>query len=286
MRKRPAAITVVAPIAPANAAPSVPRARGDVHLGVKVRDGRSVIGDLRMAGSLKVLFPRQVTPDLPAVLVNTAGGVTGGDRMELAATVDAGAHLCLTTQAAERAYAAPTDQTGLVTTTVQVGEGARLHWLPQEMILFDGCRLQRRLDVDLAEGSRLLLAETLVFGRTARGEVVRSGLLDDSITVRRNGVPLVMDRIRMADDMAAHLARSGVAAGAGTVGTVIYVAPDAEAHLEPVRSHLGEAGGASLLAEDTLLIRLTAPDSFDARQIMVPLLTELSASALPKTWML
>ena len=61
-----------------------------------------------------------------------------------------------------------------------VEPGAALEWLPQETILFDGARLERRLRAELAEGAALLAAETLVFGRAARGERMRSGALLDA----------------------------------------------------------------------------------------------------------
>ncbi len=53
-----------------------------------------------------MLFPRPDTAALTAVLLNTAGGLTGGDRFSVSATAADGSRLTLTTQAAERVYRA------------------------------------------------------------------------------------------------------------------------------------------------------------------------------------
>ena len=63
---------------------AVPRARGAVELSSKAFEGRSVLAGLRQSGAFKVLFPRS-QGTLQAILINTAGGVTGGDRFALEA---------------------------------------------------------------------------------------------------------------------------------------------------------------------------------------------------------
>ncbi len=255
-------------------------------LTAKRRGAASVIGDLRQAGSLKLVFPRPAGVALDAVIVNTAGGVTGGDRFNLTATALPGTALHLTTQAAERAYRAQPGEVGRITTRLTVGAGARLHWLPQETILFQGADLCRRLTVDLAPDARLLLCEPLVFGRTAMGETLTAARLNDRIDVTRDGVPLFRDAAHLSGDIAAHLARPFTANGAAALACVLYVAADAEAHLDPVRALLGPAAGASLLRRDTLVVRILARDSFVLRQTLIPVLTHLSDGPLPRPWMI
>ena len=89
------------------------------------------------AGSLRVRFPNsQSDGALDAVIVNTAGGMTGGDRFELGIDVGAGARLSVTTAAAEKIYRSlgPDTEVGI---KLAIGDGAALVWLPQETILFD-----------------------------------------------------------------------------------------------------------------------------------------------------
>lgn len=246
----------------------------------------SVIGDLAQSGSLKCLFPRGDDTGLQAVLLNTAGGVTGGDRFATRLRADPHSRLTTTTQAAERIYRASPGETGHVTTRITVGQSARVNWLPQETILFDGCALDRLLAVDLGADASVLLAETLIFGRAAMGETLRSASLRDRIEIRRLGDTVYLDAMALHGDIAARLARPGIADGAGALATVVLAAPGAEAHLDPVRAMLPDTGGVSLIRHDLLALRLLAADSWDLRRSLVPVLTRLNHAPLPKCWMI
>jgi urease accessory protein len=274
------ATTLEAPLA------SQPRARGAVRLESKPRDGQTVLAGLHQSGSLKLLFPRSPGPDLQAVLVNTAGGVTGGDRFSVAARAARKTTLTLTTQAAERGYKAQQGETAQIRNRLTVESGASLNWLPQETILFQNAALNRRLSVDLGRTARLLCCEALIFGRMAMGERITSAYLRDEIRITRAGAPLFLDSFTLSGDIAAHLSRPTVAAGARAIASMIYIAPDAEAHLPRVRMILGTSGGASLIGPDLLFARLLAADGYGLRQRLIPLLTRLAGAALPKPWMI
>ena len=66
----------------------IPRSQGKGVLSSKLLEGRSVIDDFRCSGALRVLFPR-ATKDLPAILINTSGGLTSGDQFSFDATAGA-----------------------------------------------------------------------------------------------------------------------------------------------------------------------------------------------------
>lgn len=260
------------------------RAQGEVSLAAKSRDGCTALRRLRQSGSLRCLFPRNAGHALQAVLLNCAGGVTGGDRFSVSARAEAGTTLTLTTQAAERIYRASPGEKGRIETRLDVAEGARVNWLPQETILFDGCSLERSLTVDLKEGAALLLAEPLVFGRLEMGETLTSAHVLDRIEVRRAGVPIYLDRIRLAADVQAQLDRPGVAGGARAMASLVYVASDAEAQLAMLRRCLPRHAGASLIHEDVLVMRLLASDGNEMRSRLVPKLNHLSHGGLPRCW--
>lgn len=272
------------PISPQSAAPAVARAQGEVSLAVKARDGGTTLRKLRQSGSLKCLFPRNDRRALQAVLLNCAGGVTGGDRLSLAARAEAGTTLTLATQAAERIYRALPGERGRIETRLDVAEGARVNWLPQETILFEGCSLERSLTIELQEGATLLLTEPLVFGRLAMGETLASARVLDRMEVRRAGVPIYLDRIRLAGDVQAQLDRPGVAGGARAMASLVYVAPDAEAQLAMLRDFLPHHAGASLIHEDVLVMRLLSHDSNEMRSRLVPILNHMSHDGLPRCW--
>src|SRR4029077_12089900 len=71
------------------------------------------------------------------IIVHPPGGIAGGDRVELHAVVEAGAHAQLTTPGATRWYrnAGPPEKQRIA---FHVAEGASLEWLPQGTIVFDG----------------------------------------------------------------------------------------------------------------------------------------------------
>ncbi|APE45407.1 urease accessory protein [Sulfitobacter alexandrii] len=249
-------------------------------------EGVTRLSRLRQSGAMKLILPRVFRPDVEAVIVNTAGGVTGGDQLALAATARPGACLTLSTQAAERIYRAQPGETGRVATTLTVGQGARINWLPQETILFDHAALDRRLKVDLARDATFLMVETLVFGRAAMGEVLGNAHLRDRIAIDRDGAPLFRDGIALDGDVQAHLARPAIAGGAGAVATVVLAGVAADGFLAPLRALLPRDAGASLLPGGVLVARLLAADSFELRRALIPALLLLNDGRLPLNWRL
>ena len=262
----------------------VPRSIGALTLSTKSRNRRSGIDRLRTSGATKIVFPRR-RDAVEAIMLNTSGGLTGGDRFEAVAIAGAESHLILTTQAAERAYRS-TSGFARVGTRLSVTAGAKLHWLPQELIVFDGAALERRLDVDVTEGAEVVLVEPVVFGRHAMGETQICGTFRDQITLCCDGTPIYWDRINLSGDISARLDRSAIANGMTALASALYFGPRAEALLPMIRQVLPETGGASLVAPNLLTIRLMAEDSYLLRQSLVPVLERLTDAALPKSWSL
>lgn len=279
--------TIAAAREPVPQAMSQPRAIGAGRLSVCADDaGVTRLKDLRQSGSMRLVFPQTYAPHAEVVIVNTAGGITGGDRFSLDVEVQAGAQLNLTTQAAERAYRAQPSEVGEVANTLLVRDGGRLNWLPQELILFDRSALRRRLDVTLEGDARLLMVEPVVFGRAAMPEVLRDVMFRDRIAIHRDARPIYLDGLDLSADATAHLARSCIANGAGAMASVVLAAPEAQSHLSAVRALLPPTAGASLLARDVLVVRLLARDSFELRRSLVPLLEQLLTTDLPTSWRL
>jgi urease accessory protein len=264
---------------------SPPRALGAVALSARAAEGAMRLGRLRQEGCLKALFPRAGGPWLEAVTLNTAGGLTGGDRLALSAGAGEGARLLLTTQAAERAYRAASG-TALVEARLDVAPGGRIDWLPQETILFDGANLDRRLHLDLAGDARALVVEPVILGRLARGERLTAARFRDRWEVRRDGRLLLLEAQRLEGDVHALMDRAAIGGGARAYATLLYAGPDAEARLRPLRALLPPEAGASCPTEGLLIARLLAPDGFALRAALIPLITSLTGSPLPKVWRL
>ncbi|MEO0401816.1 MAG: urease accessory protein UreD [Pseudomonadota bacterium] len=272
--------------APITAAPlAQPRAIGSLRLSTKAQGGRTALDELYQQGASKAVFPR-APKGMTAVLLNTSGGVTGGDRFDTVATAGAGTHLTLTTQACERAYRAQPGETGRISTTLSVQENATLWWLPQETLVFDGCALERHLTCDVAPSGRALIVEPMCLGRIAMGECQVTGFMRDRITITRAGAPLVQDAWAMQGDMTAHMARAATGNGAAAMVSLTLVAPEAVGQLDPVRALLPDTGGASLLADDILVLRCLAPSGYDLRRTLLPILDHLTGGTLPLAWRL
>lgn len=262
----------------------LPRADGEVRLSAKSTPRGTAIGTLYQRGALKAVFPRSL--DFTAVMVNTAGGVTGGDQFSLSAVAEAGSALTLTTQAAERAYRARPGETGRITTRLQIEAGARLSWLPQETILFDGAGFERAMRVDMAADAHLLLVEPLILGRAAMGEARVEARMSDRIEIYREGALFYRDAWHMAGDVTGHFQRAALGAGARAMATLVVVSHTAEAQLETLRAHLGPHGGASLRQPGLVLARILAEDGYQLRKRLLPALDFLTGARLPTCWRL
>jgi urease accessory protein len=268
--------------------PSLQRTAGRLNAAF-VRDdaGRTRLRTLYQEGAFKgrlPAIPGQVRPEL--VLLNTAGGLTGGDTMAARIDIGDGATTDITTQAAEKIYRS-TGADVRVDTTIDVGAGAEAHWLPQETILFDGARLDRRLTIDLAADARLLAVEPVLFGRAAMGERMQFGMFRDRWQVRRDGALVFADATRLAASVDDTLARAAVTNGGVAMATVLYVADDCETRLDAVRAIMARHGGdAGASAYDGLLLaRLVAPTGEQLRRVLVPVLETLrDGRALPRPW--
>ncbi|MHC2254252.1 urease accessory protein [Bradyrhizobium embrapense] len=261
------------------------RAQGAVRFGVHRKDGTTRRGDLHESGSLRVRFPSPEDDGLSAMFVNTAGGIAGGDRFEIAIAAGEGARLTLTTAAAEKVYRAP-GAAARLDIALKVADGAHLSWLPQETILFDRARIHRRFDIDLAEGASLLLCESVVFGRAAMGETMRHGEFVDRWRMRRGGRLVFAETIRLDGEIGEKLARPAVAGGGCAIGTALIV-PGDEALVARIREASDGFGGEVGISawNGFAMARFCAQDAARLRADMMAVLGRASLVPLPRLWL-
>jgi urease accessory protein len=256
------------------------RARGRIALAVAAMDGVTCRTRVAEAGSLRVRFPN-TRSGLEAVIVNTGGGMTGGDDFTINIDAGAGARLVAGTAAAEKIYRSTGPDTAM-SVRLNVGAGARLAWLPQETILFDRARLKRRIDADLADDASLVMAEAVLFGRAAMGETMREGLWADTWRLRRGGRLVFAENVRLDGDIAARLARPASAAGGIALATVL-IAPADETTLATVRA-LDFSGEAGISAWNGIAVaRLVARDGASLRRDLIAILAALG-QRVPRLW--
>jgi urease accessory protein len=264
------------------------RAVGKLSLVVeRADDGAHALRDLAQSGCARLLFPaRRAADPLEAVIVNTGGGLTGGDLFELRAEVAAGAETVFTTQAAEKIYRSD-GSFATVATRISAATGAQLSWMPQEMILFEGGALRRTLDVSLDDGASALLAESVVLGRAAMGERLDQARLTDSWRVRRGGKLVFAEETRVENGWTQAFARKAALGGeAAGYATVVLVDAEAEMRIDDVRGLLSsqavEAGASAF--DGMLVVRLIAHSGLALRRAIAASLELLAGRALPRIW--
>jgi urease accessory protein len=258
------------------------RAAGRLALSVAAIGGMTRRRQVYEDGPLRVRFPNAGDGALEAVLVNTAGGIAGGDRHDLAVSVESGAALTITTAAAEKIYRS-LGPAAEITAQLSVAAGARLSWLPQETIMFDQARLKRRIDVELAADAALLMAEAVVFGRSAMGEAVARGAFSDCWRVRRGDRLVFAETVRLDGAIADKLAAPAVANGGIAIATVLAV-PGDDAMVERVRAQAygGEVGVS--VWNGLAVARLCAKDGARLRHDLMAVMTAMGG-ALPRLWL-
>jgi len=261
------------------------RARGFARFGFVPGCDGPRLTDLRQQGCAKLMLPKVHGPVPEAVFLNTAGGLTGGDRLTLTGKIGDGCHVTATTQTAERGYASASGAAS-VYVDFAVGADARLDWLPQETILFDRAAIDRKTRIDLGPGAEVLLAETICLGRHAMGETVHELALTDRREVTRGGSPVWLDPLRLnsADGEFSSVARLG---SNRVISTIALVAQGAEDGVEPLLARL-EAHPDLMTAvsgwDGRLVARLASRDLFPLKRALVAALTHLRGVPMPRVW--
>ncbi|MCK7614457.1 urease accessory protein UreD [Roseibium sediminicola] len=264
------------------------RVNGEARLRFRQAAGCTRLADLYQAGSAKIRFPKVYDAPPTAVLINTAGGLTGGDRMVLSIGADAKTHAIVTSQTAERAYRSAAGSAE-VTVGFTLEPGAFLEWLPQETILFQASRLKRRISAALTGDARLLMLESAVLGRKAMGEQVTSVLFRDSWRILRDGRLVFADDLRFDGDPARFLKGKATGHGSLAIATMVDCALDAEDRLARARSLLDDLTGTRTQAAASawngiLAARFVAEDGQALRATLTRFLTGYRSAELPRVW--
>lgn len=273
-------------------APPLERVAGATRIVCARRGERTTLCDLYQKAPCRVLFPHVEAGDpFTAVLLTTSGGLTGGDRLDIAVEIGAGATATVTTQAAEKVYRSLGDDCA-VRVALAIADDAWGEWLMQETILFDGARLSRCTEADVAPRGRLLAVESLVFGRAAMGETFRRGHVHDVWRIRRSGRLVWTDALKLEGDVAAERHKPFGFGGAAACATLLYVGADAARHLDCARQAIARSGvsGGATSFDGVMIVRLLASDAAHLRAGVAYCLARLRAAIaglperLPRVW--
>lgn len=166
-------------------------------------------------------YPAAAPYTCQSVIVHTAGGMVGGDRLDMLITAEPNTQALVTTAAAHKVYRSQGDWVNQAI-QLKVGAGACIEWLPQELILFNGGLFQQSLRVDLEPGGVWLGWDITRFGRSARGETLQAGEWRSQTEIWQAGIPLWIDRQQLLGGSEALNSRNGLA-GYPVVGTFLLL---------------------------------------------------------------
>jgi urease accessory protein len=240
-----------------------------------------VAADAFQSGALRVRFPRAADTVPEAVLLNTAGGLTGGDSLSIQIALEPGAEAIVASQACEKIYRASSGDVRL-RTDIRLADDAALDYLPQPTIVFDKARLHRETKVHLDERSRFLGLEAAILGRTAMAEEFRDGALRDVWMVRRASRLVFADALMLTSRLSGPWALDQARAYAN----LIYAAPDSESRIDEMRKILRDGSGVSAASawNGLLVTRFMARDYYTLMQDLARVLRAFRGRLLPRLW--
>lgn len=269
-------------------APGLQRVRGTARIRFAEVTGQTRLQDLYQSGSAKVRLPKVYDEPTTAVLINTAGGLTGGDRLDYDIAIGTGAHAIVTTQTAERAYRS-LGTSAEVTSRLTVERDATLEWLPQETLLFNCSSVSRKITADLTGNARLLLLESLVLGRAAMGEQLDKVFFTDRWRIRRNGKLVFADDVRLNGNPEEFFQGPATGSGAQAMATLLDCGPNTEDRLENARACLAAVSQPAVQCAASawngqLILRFLSADSRSLRLSLIDFLENYRSNRLPRVW--
>lgn len=247
----------------------------------------SRIGRDFQSGCLKVRSLRPTPDGVPTIaLINTAGGLTGGDELNQNVRWHCQTHACVTTPAAEKIYRS-TGGDALIATRLHIANEAHAEWLPQETILFDGGRIERSLEIELEGTATIVACDGVVFGRLARDEVLGPGYFSDTLKVSRDGRLILFDRTRVDGPIHAWLDGTSTGRGSRAAGMVLVSCARPEALLTEIREALANMAclsGASHV-RGLIHVRLLARNDIELRAALSGIVAlALDGRPVPRNW--
>lgn len=224
---------------------------------------KTVLVSARHYGPLTVqrpFYPEDDTCHL--YLLHPPGGIVGGDELETNVTLEANSHALITMPGASKFYRSHGPQ-ALLNQRFELGENAFLEWLPQDTIFFPSARAKLHSVFHLHDTSRLMAWELLCLGRPVIGETFDSGEIANRLEVWKDGAPLLIERLQLADGDLRTVAQQP------WIGTLLFY-PANESELEIVRDKLAplDAYAGATLTEGLLTVRFLSHDNLRCQRAM------------------
>jgi len=143
---------------------------GQGHVGFAQVDGATAVVRCHARSPLQILVPRHRGRSAWAFLATLGGGLVSGDQVGIDVDVGPGATALLASQAETKVYRSLGGAEAVQALHARVGRDGALAVLPEAVSPFAGARFAQEQRYELEEGASLLLLDSVVAGRTARGE--------------------------------------------------------------------------------------------------------------------
>jgi urease accessory protein len=163
------------------------------RLGFERAGARTAVATAYADSPLRILTPRNHGAAAWAYTSTLGGGLVGGDHLTLDLTLGPGAQAFVSTQGPTRVYRSVCGCESEV--RARVAAGAALVLTPDPVSCFAGARYRQRTQIDLAASASLATWDVLAAGRVARGERWAFARYLASLSVRREGAPLVEEAL-------------------------------------------------------------------------------------------
>ena len=126
-------------------------------------------------------------------ILHTAGGLVGGDLLELEANLEQNSKVLLTTSSAQKVYGSvgrskinPEGTFSKQKNLINILDNSHLEYLPQETIIFANGLYEQKFKVSISETSSFLFTDLIRLGRSSSGESIESGVFRSKLEIMRN----------------------------------------------------------------------------------------------------
>jgi len=242
------------------------------------------ITKLFQSGSSKVLFPNSYNKNNELVLINTTGGVTCNDTIHTNIKLQ-NSEASISTQAAEKIYAGIGDSANIDIDIIL--DNANLYWLPKELILFNNCKLKRRININLNNNSNLIFCETSIFGRKAMSEKLQNIYFSDIWKINSHKKLKHIEAINLNGKIQEVFNNKFAFNKNSSFSTILILGDFVESlslDLKKIIHKITNILCEISIWEKKIVIRSIASDNYDLKKTLNFILESIIYDKLPKNW--
>ena len=239
---------------------------------------------LYQSGCCKILNPNSYNDNVEVVFINTAGGITCNDKINIKVSTE-NSNLSICTQAAEKIYSGFGEPANM---DINLNlNNSNLFWLPKELILFDNSKLNRKININLSGNSNLVFCESAIFGRTAMSEKIKNINFSDNWKVFINSSLKHFEAINLIGSINDNYKNNFTFANNSSLSTILIfgkiiyqLEPELRKIIKNIDNHYCEM----TTFDDKIIIRSLAEDNYDLKKTVNFIMKNIIHDKLPKSW--